>query len=86
MRKFAAIGAAAFAALSLPSNANAHEAPQVRYELREQGYSQIQFLVAEAPFQVNACRGGLRYHLHIDWYGHVTERTPIGECRWWYRR
>ena len=61
--------------------ANAHGAGQVREELRGAGYYQIQFIEDEAPFQVNACRGGERYHLHIDWYGQITERSPTGECR-----
>ena len=69
------------ASFGFATAANAHGAAQVRSELRQDGYYQIQFIEDEAPFQVNACRGGQRYHLHIDWYGRVTERSPIGECR-----
>lgn len=67
--------------------ASAHDASQVRRELRERGYYQIQFIEDEAPFQVNAYRDGERFHLHIDWYGQVTERTPLGPCggSWWRR-
>ncbi len=62
--------------------ASAHERDQVQYELRQQGYHTFQFLVAEPPhFQVNACREGERFHLHVDYYGRVTERSPIGPCR-----
>ena len=67
-------------ALMLPGPASAHDASQLRYELREQGYTQLQFIVDEAPFQVNACRDGERYHLHVDWYGRISERARIGEC------
>ena len=74
------LAAAAAVALFLPVTANAHDSRQLRYELREQGYTQLQFIVDEAPFQVNACRDGQRYHLHVDWYGHITERAPIGQC------
>jgi hypothetical protein len=70
----------ALSAIGLSGAASAHDAPQVRDELRERGYYDIRFIVDEAPFQVNACRGAERYHLHVDWYGHVTERAAIGEC------
>ena len=68
-------------AVSGATIASAHDSSQVRYELRQQGYSQIQLIVDEAPFQVNTCRDGTRYHLHVGWYGHITERAPIGVCR-----
>ena len=62
--------------------AAAHEATQVRHELRLRGYYDIRFLVAEAPeFQANACRHGERFHLHVDFYGRITERASIGPCR-----
>ena len=48
---------------------------------QERGYYSIWFLVPEAPFQVNACRGDTRFHLHVDWYGRITERVAIGPCR-----
>lgn len=62
------------------SVASAHDAREVRSDLRDRGYYQIQFIEDEAPFQVNACRDGERFHLHINWYGHVTERSPLGPC------
>ena len=69
-----------FGLAALP--AAAHEAGQVRHELRLRGYYDIRFLVAEAPeFQANACRYGERFHLHVDFYGRITERAPIGPCR-----
>ena len=66
--------------------ASAHNAYQVRQELQQRGYYSIRFLRAEPPhFQVNACRGGERFHLHVNFYGRVTERDAIGPChrRWW---
>ena len=66
-----AFGTIAFVTVGGAASASAHDAPQVRYELRERGYYQIQFLVNQAPFQVNACRYGDRYHLNVDWYGRV---------------
>ena len=81
------IGASVMAltALGGATLASAHDGSQVRYELRQQGYSRIQVLVGGAPFQINACRDGTRYHLHIDSYGQITERAPTGACHWWSR-
>jgi hypothetical protein len=72
---------AVLAAVGTSTAASAHDASQVRYELRQQGYSNLEFIVDEAPFQVNACRDNERFHLHVDWYGRITERAYIGECR-----
>ena len=84
---------AAVSALSLVGltalPARAHEASQVRYELRQRGYYDIQFIVSEPPqFQVDACRDGERFHLHVDFYGRVTERSAVGRCRshWGFNR
>jgi hypothetical protein len=60
------VASISFAALSSATAASAHDASQVRYELCERGYYQIRFIEDEAPFQVNACRGGERFHLHIN--------------------
>ena len=69
-----------FGLAALP--AAAHEADQVRHELRLRGYYNIRFLVAEPPdFQANACRDVERFHLHVDYYGRITERASIGPCR-----
>lgn len=74
------LAAAFFLALSATA-ATAHDAQLLRYELQDRGYYSIRFLVPEAPFQVNACRGETRFHLHVDWYGRITERAVIGPCR-----
>ena len=81
LKSVLAFGTIAFVTVGGAASASAHDAPQVRHELRERGYYRIQFLVNRAPFQVNACRYGDRYHLHVDWYGRVTERVRIGECQ-----
>ena len=79
-----ALGLLGFAALPV----SAHEASQVHSDLRQRGYYDVQFVVAEPPFQVEACLEGQRFHLHVDFYGRVTERSPAGPCRrqWGDRR
>lgn len=80
--RIALAGLSALALLSAALPVAAHEADQVRQELRHRGYYDIQFVVAEPPqFQVNACLEGQRFHLHVDFYGQVTERSSGGPCR-----
>ena len=70
----------------IAGTASAHDANQVRYELQQRGYYGIRFLDNRPPhFQVNACRGGERLHLHVNYYGRITERNAIGPCHrhWW---
>ena len=63
---------------SLP--ASAHGVEKVRRELREQGFDQLEFSRTRAPFKLDACRGGERFHLHVDFYGKITKQTQIGSC------
>lgn len=79
-KSFLATAGLALATLGIAAPAHAHDVNQVRYELRERGYHNIRFIVAEAPFQVNACRGGERYHLHVNWYGNITSSAYLGHC------
>ncbi len=81
LKSVLASGIVSLGAISWTTAVSAHDASQVQYELRERGYYQIEFLTDEAPFQVNACRDGERYHLHVDWYGQIRERVRIGSCQ-----
>ena len=70
----------------MAGTASAHDAYQVRNDLQQRGYYSIRFLDAQPPhFQVNACRGGERFHLHVNFQGRITERDAIGPCHrhWW---
>ena len=82
-------GALSLAAL-VTTPASAHDASDVGRQLRDRGYYNIEFLVTNPPhFQVNACQRGERFHMHVDSYGAVTERSTIGPCHrhWWrFRR
>ena len=59
---------------------NAHNVDRVSRELRQQGFDQLEFSRTKPPFKLDACRGGERFHLHVDFYGKVTEQTSIGSC------
>lgn len=81
MKASIAMGTLAFIVLGSTS-ADAHKLEQVRRQLMSQGYDQIEFTQTKAPYAVDACRGSKRLHLHVDWYGKVTETndTPTGSC------
>lgn len=57
-----------------------HGVDRVRRELLQQGYEQLEFSTTKPPFKLDACRDGQRVNLHVDYYGKVTEQTPIGLC------
>ncbi len=74
-------GAIAAATLITSTAASAHSADAVQEILENHGYSRIEFTDARPPnYMANACRGGVRYHFHVNYYGNVTERREIGSC------
>ena len=80
--KYIALGgmAAAFSILAI-APASAHTPQKVRYMLQERGYYKINFTDRILPvFQLDACRRGKRFHLHVNFYGDVTRRDRIGWC------
>lgn len=40
----------------------------------------MEFQRTRPPFKLDACKDGTIYHLHIDFYGKVNQKTAIGEC------
>ncbi len=75
-----AAGVLVLVAMDWATPAYAHNVERVRRELSAQGFEQLEFQTTKAPFKLDACRDGQRFHLHVDWYGKVTEQTPIGPC------
>ena len=74
-------GAVAAATLITATAASAHSASAVQDKLERHGYSRIEFTDARPPnYMANACRDGVRYHFHVNYYGDVTERREIGSC------
>ena len=69
-----------FAALVWATPVWAHDIDEVRSELRKQGFDQLDFQRTKPPFKLDACRGGERFHLHVDYYGKIIEQTSIGSC------
>jgi hypothetical protein len=80
MRATFTVEALLFVAFAWAAPVWAHDIDEVRSELRKQGYDQLEFQRTKPPFKLDACRGGQRFHLHVDYYGKITEQTPIGSC------
>jgi hypothetical protein len=74
-------GAIAAVTLLTATAASAHSADQVEQILENHGYSRIDFVDATPPnYMANACKNGVRYHFHVNYYGEVTERREVGSC------
>jgi len=80
IRASLAAGALILVALDGLNSAYAHNVERVRRELTAQGFEQLEFQRTKAPFKLDACRDGEKFHLHVDYYGKVMEQTPIGSC------
>ncbi|KAB2943076.1 MAG: hypothetical protein K8F92_04785 [Hyphomicrobium sp.] len=80
VRASSAAAALVLVALGWATPAYAHGVERVRRELTEQGYEQLEFQRTKPPFKLDACRDGQRYHLHVDFYGKLTEQTLLGPC------
>lgn len=77
-------GLAALAASG--SSAFAHSTDQARNALRDRGYYDIVLERASLPYSFNACKGGSRFHIHMDYYGALIDVDPIGRCDGYGRR
>ncbi len=74
-------GAIAAASIFAASAASAHTPDEIVDILQDHGYSRIDFVDSTPPnYMANACKNGVRYHFHVNYYGNVTERREIGSC------
>jgi hypothetical protein len=32
------------------------------------------------PYSFNACKRGVRYHIHVNWYGDLVQVDELGSC------
>ena len=74
----AAFGLTALA-LGAP-RADAHSLYEAKDTLYGLGYYDIQVERASLPYSFNACKRGVRYHIHINWYGDLVKVDELGSC------
>jgi hypothetical protein len=57
-----------------------HSIYEAEDTLRRRGYYDVRLERASLPYSFNACKRGLRYHIHVDYYGDLVQVDPIGNC------
>ena len=60
--------------------ASAHDADEARHELHRRGYYDVRIERTSLPYSFNACKRGLRFHIHVGYYGELVEKDAIGPC------
>lgn len=68
------------------SSASAHSINQARNALQDRGYYDIVLERSSLPYSFNACKGGSRFHIHMDYYGALIDVDRIGRCYGYGRR
>ena len=48
--------------------------------LHARGYYDIRLERPTLPYSFSACKRGIRYHLHVDYYGDLVQINEIGRC------
>src|SRR5262249_60633834 len=62
------------------STAQAHSFYEAKDSLYGLGYYDVRVERASLPYSFNACKRGVRYHIHVNWYGDLVQVDPIGPC------
>jgi hypothetical protein len=57
-----------------------HSVYEAEETLYRRGYRDVRLERASLPYSFNACKRGIRYHIHVDYYGDLVQVDPIGEC------
>src|SRR5215471_1018880 len=57
-----------------------HTVYEAEETLQRRGYYDVRLERASLPYSFNACKRGVRYHIHVDYYGDLVQVDPIGRC------
>ena len=58
-----------------------HSLYEAEETLYRRGYYDVRVERASLPYSFNACKRGIRYHIHVDYYGDLVQVDEIGSCR-----
>ena len=78
--KFCAFGGGLALLIFGAGSAGAHSVYEAEQTLYQQGFRDVRVERASLPYSFNGCRGGVRYHLHVDYYGDLVQVDAIGPC------
>jgi hypothetical protein len=57
-----------------------HSVYEAEETLQRRGYYDVRLERASLPYSFNACKRGVRYHIHVNYYGDFVQVDPIGPC------
>jgi hypothetical protein len=57
-----------------------HSVYEAEDSLHRRGYYDVRLERASLPYSFNACKRGVRYHIHVNYYGDLVQVDPIGPC------
>ena len=57
-----------------------HSLGEAERSLYALGYYDVRVERTNLPYSFNACKRGRRYHIHVDYYGTLTQVDKIGSC------
>jgi hypothetical protein len=80
-----AAGAASFGFPNPARNSGAvvqrvHSVYEAEETLYRRGYYDVRLERASLPYSFNACKRGVRYHIHVDYYGDLVQVDALGPC------
>jgi hypothetical protein len=58
-----------------------HSVYEAEQTLYRRGSYDVRLERASLPYSFNACKRGIRYHIHVDYYGELVEVDEVGSCR-----
>jgi hypothetical protein len=58
-----------------------HSLHQAKHTLRDLGYYDIEVERASLPYSFRACKRGVRFHIHVNYYGDLVQVDELGRCR-----
>jgi hypothetical protein len=58
-----------------------HSVGEAEETLYRRGYYDIRLERASLPYSFNACKRGVRYHIHVNYYGDLVQVDEVGPCR-----
>src|SRR5262245_33338686 len=61
-------------------SASAHSVSEAIQTLYEHGYRDVRVERASLPYSLNGCKRGVRYHVHVDYYGDLVQVDEHGPC------
>ena len=58
-----------------------HSVDEAEHTLHRRGYYDVRLERASLPYSFNACKRGIRYHIHVNYFGDLVQVDEVGPCR-----